>query len=99
TRFSRDWSSDVCSSDLEPEYGRAGGDTTCGNTYRYSREGWQYCKSIRSQAVHLSPLFLYSYTPFQRANLCILRCRRRANRSPRRSEEHTSELQSRENLV
>src|SRR5438876_5884631 len=65
----------------EPETGRVGGDTTCGNTYRHLPRSWQYYKRIRKLNVHLSPLFLCSYTSFQLANLYIPRCGRWASRS------------------
>src|SRR5205807_5845634 len=65
----------------EPETGRVGGDTPCGNTYRHLPRSWQYYKRIRKLKLHLSPLFLYSYTSFQLANLYIPRCGRWASRS------------------
>src|SRR5436309_10409060 len=64
TRFSRDWSSDVCSSDLWRRI------TT--------RRWWpsaRWCAPVRTTTPRSWPVW------------------------PRRSEEHTSELQSRENLV
>src|SRR5690606_40559788 len=91
TRFSRDWSSDVCSSDLDrsapPHPGRA--CPRCplahnrgapGRTPRSARAG------VPGTAAGLAPQARTAPPPF------------RPGRDPR-SEEHTSELQSRENLV
>src|SRR5690606_41091450 len=78
TRFSRDWSSDVCSSDL------------------YVQNGTQYDGTFLGRAdpkVYLNYLQLpvtFQYQPELGTGRLLLGVR---------SEEHTSELQSRENLV
>src|SRR5690606_40381001 len=91
TRFSRDWSSDVCSSDLIGTnrgftlvlVGRCAGTTEIRNLYKTRNlyRGRTRCKIPR----HL----------FERRSAQL----NGLGRSTLRSEEHTSELQSRENLV
>src|SRR5436309_4894437 len=75
TSFSRDWSSDVCSSDLGS---LRGGDRR--------RGGWPPTRRARACRARRR-----AETRTSRRSLC------RARRE--RSEEHTSELQSREKLV
>src|SRR5690606_39382364 len=85
TRFSRDWSSDVCSSDLGGRSGTAGWKTAC-------------CPSPRRRAFPLSSLPRHSRLSGPRSPGSDRHPAWTA--APRwRSEEHTSELQSRENLV
>src|SRR5690606_41004414 len=91
TRFSRDWSSDVCSSDLAVAEGVEGGEACvgigeiegarrCGGAEgkerAHPRESRQRLVEDRDRALGVSLAELGA-----------------------RSEEHTSELQSRENLV
>src|SRR5690606_39363516 len=85
TRFSRDWSSDVCSSDLAPS------------------KQHQQVRGVRV----LGPLSelesIARSTGATQLIVCIgdadVAMMRRVDEAADRSEEHTSELQSRENLV
>src|SRR5690606_40342770 len=88
TRFSRDWSSDVCSSDL--------GCTRC--LVELQRQPVAHACHLDRVA---RPERLFEQRGAQRAGQQALdRAAQRARPVRRiRSEEHTSELQSRENLV
>src|SRR5690606_40344893 len=90
TRFSRDWSSDVCSSDLLPR-DREQGACRLRVTW-VDRRTHRSCRGVRARK---APCALALRAPPCAANLL------RAHRDGEfdRSEEHTSELQSRENLV
>src|SRR5688572_32398860 len=85
TRFDCDWSSDVCSSDLwrRPCGARAEWETCHAEWRRRCRCPWR--ARLRGRARHATT---------RRA-----RKRPRRRRPLRRSEEHTSELQSQSNLV
>src|SRR2546430_6723613 len=69
TRFDCDWSSDVCSSDLQRQ--TAHKSRSQGRTYSGRARNWCFSRMISTNAATAS----------------------------RRSEEHTSELQSQSNLV
>src|SRR5436309_10663080 len=92
TRFSRDWSSDVCSSDLvSPSRGEL-------PTYIYDAD----TPRLMATPKHYAYVKIAEGCDYKCA-FCIIPTLRGHYRSrPRdsiRSEEHTSELQSRENLV
>src|SRR2546422_8536199 len=80
TRCSRDWSSDVCSSDLPW--------TACGATRRSLATASSTSPCLRTSSRRAR---------WRVATACTGRAT--AGRSGRRSEEHTSELQSRLHLV
>src|SRR3712207_8641127 len=83
TRYWRDWSSDVCSSDLWCHLFYSQGQRyVCSHPYSHRRNG--------------AHLLLCNHQPFSQASLSSvsLSLFRQA-----RSEEHTSELQSRQYLV
>src|SRR5690606_40004627 len=82
TRFSRDWSSDVCSSDLNTK--RAAVRML---TSRIEREELSLTWATIRSASGAMPRYVPSGAPLPAAM------------DATRSEEHTSELQSRENLV
>src|SRR5690606_39866469 len=89
TRFSRDWSSDVCSSDLMSRLATTPGKRL---VIPLSSIAWG----------DESMVFLLRGCGQGRARRATGRSPLGGRRSPqgaRRSEEHTSELQSRENLV
>src|SRR5690606_40954499 len=98
TRFSRDWSSDVCSSDLN----RTGFKNLVKLASLASLEGFYYKPRIDKEILeaHSEGIICLSGCVSSEFSNCILRghgmedCLEQA-----RSEEHTSELQSRENLV
>src|SRR5207302_5675914 len=94
TRFSRDWSSDVCSSDLSPSL--ANGIETF--NVRPRSHGFM-SSEIRALFPELGPLVGYAVTALIRAEPAPLEGHRASTFAWWRSEEHTSELQSRENLV
>src|SRR5690606_40723661 len=83
TRFSRDWSSDVCSSDLIHFSPRDGGLPAC---------------SVRTSARPSGSAFTKN-NPSPRLPLWLIASSGNSVSPWSRSEEHTSELQSRENLV
>src|SRR5690606_39640165 len=91
TRFSRDWSSDVCSSDLGRHLNNRFGDTGCVWSIEFRKDfmdewtGEPYIHRIAAckQLLINTLEHLKNYLPDAKS----------------RSEEHTSELQSRENLV
>src|SRR5207302_3417069 len=88
TRFSRDWSSDVCSSDLHqfslPVLVERRGHFFCSQRFAFKR---LYDDANRQ-----------SILPAELQIALIVRRNGHDGACPR-SEEHTSELQSRENLV
>src|SRR5690606_40016604 len=91
TRFSRDWSSDVCSSDLSEQPGWQVHTSTAALTAD---------QVVVATAYEATALLPQAYLPLKRirGQLSYLD----ATQTPAlhtRSEEHTSELQSRENLV
>src|SRR5690606_39607811 len=104
TRFSRDWSSDVCSSDLICD---ASSKITSSNSAWSADRYWaiesgdiirQGARVVTTSGISC----ISSRTDLCRAFFCsswrrMPQCELRVT-SPR-SEEHTSELQSRENLV
>src|SRR5690606_40220865 len=96
TRFSRDWSSDVCSSDLQLSLaiGRDGQNARLAARLT----GWKI--DIKSESQQAELAVLEAQRAFDEAE-AALRAREeaRARAEAERSEEHTSELQSRENLV
>src|SRR5690606_40401818 len=93
TRFSRDWSSDVCSSDLRMT----------------QRDKWQkrpavmryraFCDELRARNCTFpeSDSHVIFHIPMPKS--WSKKKRAEMLGQPHRSEEHTSELQSRENLV
>src|SRR5690606_40246533 len=85
TRFSRDWSSDVCSSDLRGVRFRIAATLQRPSVHDWPPE-WA-CLCPGSRRTHLE-VHEQHVLPFHRDSRPFLR-----------SEEHTSELQSRENLV
>src|SRR5690606_40011302 len=99
TRFSRDWSSDVCSSDLvelRARIAQAHGRRRVGvlvdgqgQKHRGHAQNQHVKPEIRNHHAAVPPPPFPSPTPVSSS--------RRPRRRPR-SEEHTSELQSRENL-
>src|SRR5690606_39540057 len=122
TRFSRDWSSDVCSSDLSPALTRnrrsrrvstsrsTSVRLTFGSCPSRSAEGARSAggvpPAVREPAVAAARKALaMSSSPLPRGGLAVavlgLAALEQAGFTPTdsRSEEHTSELQSRENLV
>src|SRR5690606_39777111 len=94
TRFSRDWSSDVCSSDLLRRLGLG-----CGSLCR--RAGTISTPFGRVHVEKVRPLEPELFS--QNYPRGIPGVKKSVGKFPRRknmrSEEHTSELQSRENLV
>src|SRR3712207_7606914 len=81
TRYWRDWSSDVCSSDLDGQgnFGTADGDEPAAMRYteaRLNALAMELLRDIDKETVDFTP-----------------------NYDNERSEEHTSELQSRQYLV
>src|SRR5690606_40109774 len=91
TRFSRDWSSDVCSSDL----GRCNLPLYLGSTNTLPASAYSLSRFVKLKA--LTPkLFSKRKSPILIKNLSSAKMERLLIA---RSEEHTSELQSRENLV
>src|SRR5690606_39468885 len=112
TRFSRDWSSDVCSSDLAGGRGRGGApwvaDLIVGRLRRGRGRPPRHCPVGRLEPPRPSgrrragTLAQGRFGPvahgFARRGKCPL-ARGRPVVVQCRSEEHTSELQSRENLV
>src|SRR5690606_40316591 len=80
TRFSRDWSSDVCSSDLKIQ--------------RSSAPSVRYFSSISVAAVAFAVHAKHCLHPIGFGPVQV-----QTARESERSEEHTSELQSRENFV
>src|SRR5690606_39545756 len=88
TRFSRDWSSDVCSSDLRSHGARVPGRLIV------SAKSWLSHPGVDRTAPILpwgAPADVAKLSPTQASSLLLAHMAR--------SEEHTSELQSRENLV
>src|SRR2546422_5671595 len=90
TRCSRDWSSDVCSSDLSPYFGEYPPDffdfiviDECHRGGANDESNWRGILDYFAPAVQLG----LTATPRRRDNVDT------------RSEEHTSELQSRLHLV
>ena len=87
TRCSRDWSSDVCSSDL----------TTCEN------KGWRiiftYQCLLACFQLQVRPLRFHPYQKKENATVLKFNLQDPSSCSCSRSEEHTSELQSRLHLV
>src|SRR5690606_40270088 len=83
TRFSRDWSSDVCSSDLN-----------LAEPLEFTTLDQRRCRSLTStdriEPIHPGEVLMEDFIE----GLGITQ-----NKLAVRSEEHTSELQSRENLV
>src|SRR5690606_39564042 len=97
TRFSRDWSSDVCSSDLPRNicYVRA---VVPVQGWIFGSGNWQ-CPCLGGPHV-LSPApFSGIGCPPPPHNLGRTPGPWKSSHAPYRAEEHTSELQSRENLV
>src|SRR5690606_40357049 len=98
TRFSRDWSSDVCSSDLFAHPQRKQDEP-------WHPVGYRTCwLRPRSQKSPLAWYLTFRRRPCQQSDARQVRRRYRGNDAipatdSNRSEEHTSELQSRENLV
>src|SRR5690606_40518467 len=98
TSFSRDWSSDVCSSDLHGVRGRAVKWLTR-NQVGYPLSGDIDCGGVRTtRSIEIA---LKGYVGVQQSTELVRRQMQNATVviGYRRSEEHTSELQSRENLV
>src|SRR5690606_40158317 len=89
TRFSRDWSSDVCSSDLFSPSSR------CLRVFDHRRRsGWHpRCPSRRRACDPKGERERHHPRTAKEASTGTIW------RSKGRSEEHTSELQSRENIV
>src|SRR5206468_8050511 len=99
-RSDRDWSSDVCSSDLQTR-ASAGIGQTAGNGAPANSDSWRaerkLLPSTRSSSVLPARAGVATAGISDRTS-----SRMRPNRSAcvsRRSEEHTSELQSRSDLV
>src|SRR5690606_39774210 len=89
TRFSRDWSSDVCSSDLaqqqnKEKYRDKANDPVAKLPY-YKKLRW--ADGLFRAGSYFNAIEYYHQLLAEQ------------ERNPYRSEEHTSELQSRENLV
>src|SRR5690606_40358373 len=90
TRFSRDWSSDVCSSDLKA---MTPGCTVQACALRDSRKALEKA-GIVVLGVSTDPVArLAKFAEKEKLDFTLL------SDVDHRSEEHTSELQSRENLV
>src|SRR5690606_40229455 len=95
TRFSRDWSSDVCSSDLNPR------PPAC-HPAELPDEGWG--KAAPAARWSLRQTAIGEREPPAARPAAGSAATKKATRgwplsNAARSEEHTSELQSRENLV
>src|SRR5690606_40606418 len=88
TRFSRDWSSDVCSSDLVEDLAVAPESESAQLSQRH---GSAYGGNARERVGDLLRRSSWNHNPSRE--------QRGASTWEKRSEEHTSELQSRENLV
>src|SRR5690606_39742532 len=99
TRFSRDWSSDVCSSDLEdaevrdPEFARAPDGHRIRRCGGLEADGEEDDLAIGVPARELEGVERGVDDPH------VAAARADGEEVAVRSEEHTSELQSRENLV
>src|SRR5690606_39489150 len=99
TRFSRDWSSDVCSSDLNCQKFIPTPFHFLGHGNGIGHSAFQRIVGIYQQHAVLGP-FLCKMPKGGKFVLKTLdkgMCHGSGHRN--RSEEHTSELQSRENLV
>src|SRR5690606_40296932 len=95
TRFSRDWSSDVCSSDLlhrRPEV------LAVEEPLEIHLDGVLVATTMRTPGHDFELAAGFCHTEGLLAGAPVRQCRYCGTGSAR-SEEHTSELQSRENLV
>src|SRR5690606_39518588 len=98
TRFSRDWSSDVCSSDLlpRPRRGRAEAFRTDGNAVFGGNDPGHRTAGEDAPPSRV-PRALNDRASAPRAAQTVAQGSQRPDDA--RSEEHTSELQSREKLA
>src|SRR5690606_40091352 len=110
TRFSRDWSSDVCSSDLAiiKGFNNAGTDARGGELQKLRLQplaaGHVFVVKIVIEEIHRRRMAVRggngNIGRLQPGGFCYPRRHRMLQQQRSgRSEEHTSELQSRENLV